>query len=291
MQWLTRLAVVCSTFFIASMATAVPPSSGELRMAETATSDQAILAPAGITWQQAREAALLRDGDLVSITSAAENNFVFSLVDSAEFWHQSSVGFNIGPWIGSFQTEATGPHKWTSGETFSFTNWATGYPNDSVGLDNERVAFYAQTYPARTSQWYEAYDNSLIGGYVVELAPANAAPMRCGIMGCAPSSPFGLLATPLVLLAWSWSARRRWRRSSQKRYQSGAIAPAPGRMMPQQRRSSMKNLTRVVAACLAGALVMPAMGAPVEWRKADGGNGHIYDPIPVPGGITWQDGA
>jgi hypothetical protein len=29
--------------------------------------------------------------------------------------------------------------------------------------------------------------------------------------------------------------------------------------------------------------------APVEWRVADGGNGHLYEVILVPGGITWTD--
>lgn len=36
-------------------------------------------------------------------------------------------------------------------------------------------------------------------------------------------------------------------------------------------------------------LVTTANAVPVEWRVADGGNGHFYEAIAVPTGITWTD--
>lgn len=54
-----------------------------------------------ITWQQASVAAKSAGGYLVTITSQAENDFVFSLIDDAAYWNPS---FNLrGPWIGGFQ--------------------------------------------------------------------------------------------------------------------------------------------------------------------------------------------
>src|SRR5262245_16824465 len=61
-----------------------------------------ISAPAGIDWDSAEAAAQVLGGHLASVTSAAENQFVFSLIDHPEYWkgHLSFTGvpFNLGPW-------------------------------------------------------------------------------------------------------------------------------------------------------------------------------------------------
>src|SRR5580765_5041647 len=58
---------------------------------------------AGLTWNMANTAAQQQGGYLASITSQAENDFVFSLINSSQFFNS----FNgAGPAIGGYQTDA-----------------------------------------------------------------------------------------------------------------------------------------------------------------------------------------
>src|SRR5262245_19112000 len=168
--------------------------------------------PAGITWQQAREAALLRGGDLVSITSEAENNFVLGLVDSPEYWYPNMGSGNTGPWIGAFRADGASPFTWVSGEPLSYTKWREGYPAGSGTPGFRAALFYADRAPDRTNQWIDGVSESYVNGYIVEFPPTNDGGTNCGIMGmgCAPS-PISLLAMPVVLLGWGGAMRRRWR--------------------------------------------------------------------------------
>jgi len=47
---------------------------------------EAVLAPDGITWDAANAAAVASGKHLATITSAAENDFVFSLLSAPELW-------------------------------------------------------------------------------------------------------------------------------------------------------------------------------------------------------------
>ncbi len=62
-----------------------------------------------------------------SITSAAENAFIQSLVQGTDHW------------IGGNDIANENAFEWTSGELFSFTNWSGGEPNNS---NNEDCIFY-----------------------------------------------------------------------------------------------------------------------------------------------------
>ena len=51
----------------------------------------------------------------------------------------------------------------------------------------------------------------------------------------------------------------------------------------------MRQIERVVAAALAGVVVSSAAAQDaVQWRVEDGGNGHWYQGITVPSGLTWD---
>lgn len=108
---------------------------------------QVVSAPGGITWADASTGATAMGGYLASITSDAENNFVFALIDnSSDYVQGSSPGGllrAIGPWIGSYRT---GPNPtdfaWVSGETFSYSNWASGEPSDTNGDENNIQYLY-----------------------------------------------------------------------------------------------------------------------------------------------------
>ena len=114
------------------------------------------LAPGGITWSDARAAALAQDADLVSITSAAENAFVFSLVnDPALFIPEVGTPAGLGPWIGLWKPAAA--WEWTDGNPFAYTNWAPGEPNGVGGVEFRGHYFGPNGTP--TALWNDFPDN------------------------------------------------------------------------------------------------------------------------------------
>lgn len=87
---------------------------------------EAVLRPAGLSWIQASQEAVLAGGHLATITSSQENLFVFQLVTDPSFWIQ--VGDSRGPWLGGVWDSTIG-WTWVNGELMTFANWAAGEPN------------------------------------------------------------------------------------------------------------------------------------------------------------------
>jgi hypothetical protein len=76
-----------------------------------------------ISRANARALALSENGDLASITSSAENWFVFdSLASSPLVW--TGGNNELGPWLGGFLDGSN--WKWVSGETWAFAPWCDG---------------------------------------------------------------------------------------------------------------------------------------------------------------------
>ena len=74
-----------------------------------------------MTWTDARQACLNMGGHLVTVTSAAENNFIFNLWPSG--------------WIGLTDEVVEGQWRWVTGEPFSWSNWNAGEPNNAGNED------------------------------------------------------------------------------------------------------------------------------------------------------------
>ena len=75
-------------------------------------------------WNAAEAQAVAYGGHLVTIRSAAENQW---LIDNfAGTWAVSSLG---GPWIGARDVPQEGQFSWTSGEPFTYSSWLPGEPN------------------------------------------------------------------------------------------------------------------------------------------------------------------
>jgi hypothetical protein len=106
---------------------------------------EAVLAP-GVSWDQAKADCVARGGHLVTIASAAENAFVFSLVSGdADFWFLDAYGNGLGPWLGGYQPSGSEPDegwRWVTDEPFGYTNWETGQPGDMSGVDQNRLRFF-----------------------------------------------------------------------------------------------------------------------------------------------------
>lgn len=106
------------------------------------------------------------DGHLATITSDAENSFIFNILQ-----------INNRPvWLGGFQDEdAQEPladWEWVTGEAWTFTNWAAGEPNNSTWANEDALAF---AFWRADGTWNDApteWKHYASGGYVVEYESA-----------------------------------------------------------------------------------------------------------------------
>lgn len=74
-----------------------------------------------MTWTAAKTACENMGGHLVTVTTAAENNFIFNLWPSG--------------WIGLTDEVTEGQWRWVTGETYSWSNWNGGEPNNAGNED------------------------------------------------------------------------------------------------------------------------------------------------------------
>src|SRR3990172_6587865 len=75
---------------------------------------QAIYMP--LSWHEAREYCTGLDGHLVTISSSAENQFVYEMLP----WS----------WLGATDEVSEGTWLWITGEPWEYENWAPGEPNN-----------------------------------------------------------------------------------------------------------------------------------------------------------------
>jgi hypothetical protein len=72
-------------------------------------------------WTDARTACTNMGGHLVTVTTAAENTFIYNLWPSG--------------WIGLTDEVTEGTWKWVTGETYSYSSWNPGEPNNAGNED------------------------------------------------------------------------------------------------------------------------------------------------------------
>ena len=125
----------------------------------------------GITPRLATTLAQKNWGYLATITSAEENTFVFSLVNSPVFFNS---GNGSGPALGGRQHEGSvepaGGWYWANGEPWDYTNWSQDSPNNGGGAYQEdSLEFYSGTANMPAPTWNDQpFDDANCGGYVVE---------------------------------------------------------------------------------------------------------------------------
>lgn len=135
----------------------------------------------GITWEDAKAAAEAMGGYLATITSEEENDFISDVL---------GVG-STAYWLGGFQEAGTdepnGDWQWVTGEAFSYTNWASGEPNNLTGGNEDALAF--AYFSATPGEWNDAPSGFLygdnLGGYVVEFEvsePGTLALLGLGLL-------------------------------------------------------------------------------------------------------------
>ncbi len=143
---------------------------------------EVVKAATGITWSTAAAAAKDAGGHLATITTQAENDFVYNLIGDTSFWRYDSLQ-NFGPWIGGVQPagsdEPNGRWQWVTGEPFEYTNWFGGRPDEATAGE-DRVHFYAGASLLATTgpQWNDkngSAETQLPVAYVVEYEGIDAA--------------------------------------------------------------------------------------------------------------------
>ncbi len=134
---------------------------------------EAFAVPAGISWDDAKNAAEALGGSLATVTTPAEDAFVFDLIkDDPALWNTDHGinGFAVGPWIGGFQLEGSvEPDEgwtWVTGEVWSYTNWAGSQPNDDTSQDSLQ---YLSDFAVTVIAWNDLNgDSTLTRSYIVE---------------------------------------------------------------------------------------------------------------------------
>jgi hypothetical protein len=111
---------------------------------------QLVQAPRALTWNEARQEAQRRGGDLATVTSEPEHQVVSQRLLSlaGAFANGSRV------WLGGVRTSGGAPAEgwsWVSGENWSYTRWASGEPSVPTGVT--AVLAYLPASPATGAQW------------------------------------------------------------------------------------------------------------------------------------------
>lgn len=174
-------------------APAVPATADLVQWSNNGHWYEAVYVGVDTTWTTARAAAEARGGYLASITSAAENAFVYSLVTEDKYWGPSGFG-GFGPWLGGYQydklAEPAGHWAWVSGEPWTYTNWYVVEEPSNSQNQEDYLHFFARGY-AKTSNWNDQYNDPISGqvhAYIVEFdvvpEPSTLALLAVGTCAC-----------------------------------------------------------------------------------------------------------
>lgn len=150
-------------------------------------SEYTIVQSSGINWNDAKLAAEAAGGHLVTITSAAESDFLKNTVFQ---------GQDKAYWLGAFQTgdsnrqNPTANWHWVTGEEWNFTDWYSAEPNNA-GIDEMHLSADKRF----NYQWNDEGSavSRMINGYVVE-KPSAATPIPGAIwlLGASLLTLFGI---------------------------------------------------------------------------------------------------
>jgi len=94
------------------------------------------------TWQDANSICNNLGGNLVSINSEEEQNFVFNLAMTS-----IASGSPYNYWIGLNDYDDEGNFTWTTGESVTYTNWVDGEPNGGAGENGVEVFSVNSDFP------------------------------------------------------------------------------------------------------------------------------------------------
>lgn len=141
---------------------------------------EAVYVPAGLSWEEASTLANARGGYLVTLTSEAEQQWVFdNIANDPRFVGTDPNRPSFGPWIGLYQDtssadylEPDGGWRWVTGEELIYHNWNIGEPNNQSSQGDENYAHYVVNV-ANYGTWNDCVDTgaTIPNSYIVEYEP------------------------------------------------------------------------------------------------------------------------
>jgi len=124
-----------------------------------------------LSWKQADKLARTMGGHLATISSQAENDFVFGLVNAPEFFGKHGEGPALGGTQQEGAAEPGGGWSWVNGEPWSYSNWFSTEPNNGRYQDGteDRLQFYSARSQTPAATWNDAHHNDhKMPGFVME---------------------------------------------------------------------------------------------------------------------------
>jgi hypothetical protein len=129
----------------------------------------AVVVPdSGINWDEANTIAQGTGGYLATMHSNAENEFIYALIDSPEFWRPPDPWGNCeGPYFGGLR-DPDDPNTWiwSSGEPWTYDYWSPGEPNNFGGHEDRTIYFGPGG--SMTQLWNDVGWEYMSLGFIVE---------------------------------------------------------------------------------------------------------------------------
>ena len=171
------LLLLCSVFLLWSSNLFASPIEWSISDGGNGHYYEAILISGGISWQNAKIESENLGGYLATISGQNENNFIFSLINSSQYWISNAYG----PWLGGTDKDSEGNWQWLNNEgSFTYTAWEGGQPDDQYNPQYEDfLHYYSNTGPKAT--WNDQYSGEpnrpdFINAYIVEFDSAPVVP-------------------------------------------------------------------------------------------------------------------
>ncbi|NBT48967.1 MAG: DUF5011 domain-containing protein, partial [Actinobacteria bacterium] len=101
-------------------------------------------------WDQAKADAEARGGHLATITSEQENQFLLNLFSGL-------ADGSVRPWLGATDAVQEGSWKWVTGETWNYSRWAPGEPDNAAGT--QHYLWTGILYHGSSNQLWDDYEN------------------------------------------------------------------------------------------------------------------------------------
>ncbi len=136
-----------------------------------------------ITWDTCDAIAHAAGGHLAVPNTSAKNDFIFSLIDSNQFFMGTVNNNGSGPAFGGIYTNTVVVPNRTNGWTWEnhaswgpFINWFPGQP-DNFGGNQNRTCYYSNIPSTPGKTWDDINENDLnVSGYIIELEPPTNTP-------------------------------------------------------------------------------------------------------------------